>query len=141
MQPKRDKTQAVKEVLRTSILEGQLNYGQKMPSIRQMADQYGVSSVTASLVMAELRSEGLVIPKTGRGTYVTYSGKPGGSRQVYKIGLVYLNAYRYYCDNMSRVHPLFTEWILPFEIISILLIVATTAAIALAYDTKTRKHK
>ena len=36
---------------------------------------------------------------------------------------------------------LFTEWILPFEIISILLIVATTAAIALAYDTKTRKHK
>ena len=36
---------------------------------------------------------------------------------------------------------LFTEWILPFEIISILLIVATTAAIALAYYTKTRKHK
>ena len=34
---------------------------------------------------------------------------------------------------------LFTEWILPFEIISILLIVATAAAIALAYDTKPRK--
>ena len=31
---------------------------------------------------------------------------------------------------------LFTEWIFPFEIISILLIVATAAAIALAYDTK-----
>ena len=34
---------------------------------------------------------------------------------------------------------LFTEWIFPFEIISILLIVATAAAIALAYDTKKRK--
>ena len=34
---------------------------------------------------------------------------------------------------------LFTELILPFEIISILLIVATAAAIALAYDTKPRK--
>jgi NADH-quinone oxidoreductase subunit J len=35
---------------------------------------------------------------------------------------------------------LFTAWILPFEIISILLIVATAAAIALAYDTKKRKQ-
>ena len=34
---------------------------------------------------------------------------------------------------------LFTEWIFPFEIISLLLIVATAAAIALAYDTKKRK--
>ncbi len=31
---------------------------------------------------------------------------------------------------------LFTGWILPFEIISLLLIVATAAAIALAYDSK-----
>ena len=35
---------------------------------------------------------------------------------------------------------LFTGWVFPFEIISILLIVAATAAIALAYDTKTRKE-
>jgi len=35
---------------------------------------------------------------------------------------------------------LFTAWIFPFEIISILLIVATAAAIALAYDTKKRKQ-
>ncbi|MDA9681486.1 NADH-quinone oxidoreductase subunit J [bacterium] len=34
---------------------------------------------------------------------------------------------------------LFTEWVLPFEMISILLIVATSAAIALAYDTKPKK--
>jgi len=34
---------------------------------------------------------------------------------------------------------LFTGWVFPFEVISILLIVAATAAIALAYDTKTRK--
>ena len=31
---------------------------------------------------------------------------------------------------------LFTSWVLPFEIISILLIVATTAALALAYEFK-----
>ena len=34
---------------------------------------------------------------------------------------------------------LFTSWIFPFEIISLLLIVATAAAIALAYDVKKRK--
>ncbi len=34
---------------------------------------------------------------------------------------------------------LFTGWVFPFEVISILLIVAATAAIALAYNTKTRK--
>jgi len=34
---------------------------------------------------------------------------------------------------------LFTAWVFPFEVISILLIVAATAAIALAYDTKSRK--
>ena len=33
---------------------------------------------------------------------------------------------------------LFTGWVFPFEVISILLIVSATAAIALAYDTKTR---
>ena len=33
---------------------------------------------------------------------------------------------------------LFTSWIFPFEIISLLLIVATAAAIALAYDIKKR---
>ena len=32
---------------------------------------------------------------------------------------------------------LFTGWVFPFEVISILLIVAATAAIALAYDSKT----
>ena len=31
---------------------------------------------------------------------------------------------------------MFTSWVLPFEIISILLIVATTAALALAYEFK-----
>ena len=35
---------------------------------------------------------------------------------------------------------LFTAWIFPFEIISILLIVATAAAIALAYDSKRKKN-
>ena len=35
---------------------------------------------------------------------------------------------------------LFTTWIFPFEIISILLIVATAAAIALAYDSKIRNE-
>ena len=35
---------------------------------------------------------------------------------------------------------LFTEWIFPFEIISLLLIVATAAAIALAYDSKRKKN-
>ena len=34
---------------------------------------------------------------------------------------------------------LFTGWVFPFEVISILLIVAATAAIALAYDAKSRK--
>ena len=34
---------------------------------------------------------------------------------------------------------LFTGWVFPFEVISILLIVAATAAIALAYDTKTAR--
>lgn len=36
---------------------------------------------------------------------------------------------------------LFTDWVLPFEVISLLLIVATAAALALAYDTKPGKKK
>ena len=45
-------------------------------------------------------------------------------------------------ENSFEVTPsllasaLFTSWVLPFEIISILLIVATTAALALAYEFK-----
>ena len=35
---------------------------------------------------------------------------------------------------------LFTAWIFPFDIISILLFVATAAAFALAYDSKRKKN-
>lgn len=56
--------------LRSAILEGRLAPGAKLPPVRTLADQYGVSRNTAVKAIAQLRSEGLIVTKYGSGAYV-----------------------------------------------------------------------
>ncbi|MFI0420670.1 TetR/AcrR family transcriptional regulator C-terminal domain-containing protein [Spongiactinospora sp. 9N601] len=57
--------------IRSRILTGELRPGERMPSIRQIAQRWGVAIATATRVMATLRDEGLVEAKVGSGTVVS----------------------------------------------------------------------
>ncbi|MFG3699905.1 GntR family transcriptional regulator [Micromonospora sp. NPDC047620] len=52
------------------IKSGELKPGAKLPSTRQIADQYGVSMNTAYRAMSLLHDRELIIGQPGRGTYV-----------------------------------------------------------------------
>jgi len=57
--------------LRARILTGDLRPGDRMPSIRQIAQQWGVAVATATRTMATLRDQGLVEATVGSGTVVS----------------------------------------------------------------------
>lgn len=56
-----------------SILRGQIERGEitsRLPSLRTIAQEYGVSHITAEHAVKILRDDGLVVTVTGKGTYV-----------------------------------------------------------------------
>lgn len=61
--------------LRARILSGELRPGDRLPSIRQLARQWGVAVATATRALATLRDDGLVKATVGSGTVVS-AGRP-----------------------------------------------------------------
>ncbi|OZM72760.1 GntR family transcriptional regulator [Amycolatopsis antarctica] len=55
------------------IQSGDLRPGDRLPSIRQIADRWGIAIATATRVLATLREDGLVEAKVGSGTVVSAS--------------------------------------------------------------------
>ena len=62
--------------LRAAVASGELNEGDRLPSVREMAAATGVNANTVRAVYARLEAEGAVITEHGRGTFVT--GHVGG---------------------------------------------------------------
>ena len=59
------------------IRSGELQPGDRLPSIRQIADRWGIAIATATRVLAALREDGLVDARVGAGTVVSAtSGRP-----------------------------------------------------------------
>ncbi|MDB5965614.1 MAG: putative Transcriptional regulator, GntR family [Polaromonas sp.] len=57
-------------VLRHQIAHGELEAGQRLPTVLQLAHTYGVAGVTVRQAYGLLRAEGLITSQRGRGTYV-----------------------------------------------------------------------
>jgi len=66
----------VQEQLRERILRGEWEYGQQIPTERQLETEFGFSRLTISKGLANLVQEGLLTRTQGRGTFVAHS--PGG---------------------------------------------------------------
>nr|BFF22826.1 hypothetical protein GCM10025732_07910 [Glycomyces mayteni] len=62
--------------LRAGIAAGDLRPGDRVPSVRQIAQRWGVATATANRVMAVLRDEGLVTTRVGAGTVVSDRAEP-----------------------------------------------------------------
>ena len=63
--------------IRAAVQNGTLTTGDRLPSVRELADVAGVNVNTARAVYARLESEGLVSSEQGRGTFVA-AGSAGG---------------------------------------------------------------
>ena len=62
---------AIAAEIRSRIESGELGPGDRVPSIRQITQRWGVAVATATRAAAVLREEGLVEPRIGAGTVVS----------------------------------------------------------------------
>ena len=62
--------QQIKDQIKDAILSNEVNEGELLPSIRSLANDLQVSVLTTKRVYAELESEGYIITRVGKGTYV-----------------------------------------------------------------------
>ncbi|HMD56980.1 MAG TPA: aminotransferase class I/II-fold pyridoxal phosphate-dependent enzyme [Solirubrobacteraceae bacterium] len=62
----------------TAVAEGVLAPGERLPSVRRLAADVGLSPVTIAAALAELRRRGVVVTEPRRGTHIG-SGPPIGS--------------------------------------------------------------
>jgi GntR family transcriptional regulator len=60
----------VADRLRQQIDSGEWSAGHKLPSESELMAQFGVSRVTVRLAIGALRSEGLIVTRQGRGSFV-----------------------------------------------------------------------
>jgi DNA-binding transcriptional regulator YhcF (GntR family) len=65
--------------IRTAVQNGALVPGERVPSVRELAERAGVNVNTARAVYARLESEGIVRSEQGRGTFVTARAPAGGA--------------------------------------------------------------
>src|SRR5687768_3677037 len=56
--------------LRQAIRSGSLGPGDRLPSTRELMEQYGVANMTVQNALRVLRDEGLIYGVPGRGSYV-----------------------------------------------------------------------
>jgi len=59
------------DLFRQRIVKGLWKEGERLPSLEQLVDEFGVARVTIREAMARLERDGLVSPQRGRGTFVT----------------------------------------------------------------------
>ena len=64
--------------LRDEIKSGALEPGQKLPSVRQLIEQYGFVSATVQKSLTRLRNEGWIFT-TSRGSFVRAADSPRGA--------------------------------------------------------------
>jgi GntR family transcriptional regulator len=60
----------IKKQIKESILRGELNEGDLLPSIRQLARDLHISVITTKRAYDDLENEGYIVTVVGKGTFV-----------------------------------------------------------------------
>ena len=58
------------ETLREEIIQRKYNVGDRVPSEKELADEYNVSRITSKKALEMLAEERLIVRKPGRGSFV-----------------------------------------------------------------------
>lgn len=64
------KYRRIADDLRSRITAGELVIGDRVPSQPQLCDDYGVSKTTADKALNQLAAEGLIVRRSGSGSFV-----------------------------------------------------------------------
>lgn len=77
----------IKGQIEYGIVSGTLKPGARLPSVRELAASEGVAHVTVSHVYRDLKREGLIVVRPGRGTYVAGAAtQPGnGKAELHRL--------------------------------------------------------
>lgn len=71
--------QQIRNQIVVGIASGELNPGEKLPTIRALAEQAGVNMMTVNKAYALLKQEGYITADRRGGTIVAETGKPSGT--------------------------------------------------------------
>ena len=69
------------DAIRAAIKKGELESGQKLPTVQELSGQLGIARGTIKRVYDELELQGMVEKVQGRGTFVCYRPTEGASRK------------------------------------------------------------
>ncbi|MFJ9517485.1 GntR family transcriptional regulator [Kitasatospora sp. NPDC101801] len=72
----RPKYVQVADTLRVEIETRALQPGQKLPSLRELAERFGIAEMTVQSALRVLREEGVIISTAGRGSFVRSLEEP-----------------------------------------------------------------
>ncbi|MCI9889600.1 GntR family transcriptional regulator [Micrococcales bacterium 31B] len=96
--------------IRNSVATGEASLGERLPSARDLADQLGINLHTVLRAYGELRDEGILEVRRGRGAVIT-----GGARRHDDLDAALDHAIslarqhhvqpRYLLDRISRAFP------------------------------------
>ena len=73
--------------LRSRLAAGEWTPGLRLPTVEQLADEYGVARVTVRHALQLLAGDGLVTSTQGRGTVVTDAVRPSISRAGHRSAI------------------------------------------------------
>ena len=76
--------QQISDQVREQILSGELQPGERLPSIRELAEQLTTSVITVRRAYADLEAEGYIYTRAGQGTFVSHRPQEAIRRQVMK---------------------------------------------------------
>jgi ABC-type glycerol-3-phosphate transport system substrate-binding protein len=62
----------LKEILEERIREGEFRAGKRLPTEKELCQEFGVSRITVRQALSELINEGLLFRRQGSGTFVSY---------------------------------------------------------------------
>ena len=63
-------------LLKSSITNGQVQYGVQMPTEQQLSEAFGISRITVKRAMDDLAADNLIARRRGKGSHVTYQYEP-----------------------------------------------------------------
>jgi DNA-binding transcriptional MocR family regulator len=95
----------VADALRTDMKHGRIRPGQKLDSVRQLADRFRISPTTVQRALAVLREEGLV-STTRRGSFAQAEGAAGELPHGQPGGATLADVLRELSDLRDRVERL-----------------------------------
>jgi GntR family transcriptional regulator len=66
----------VRDILKERIASGRYRPGSRVPSERDLTQEFGIAATTAHKVLAALREEGLIRTERGMGSFVVRPEEP-----------------------------------------------------------------